>query len=345
MKNKKLGFAVIGVGYFGKNYLRILKNLEQVELVGIASKTKESLEAAKEFVSPNTVLDTDAMALIKNPKVECVIIATPPATHFELAKTAVEHGKHVLLEKPMVMNIEEGKKLREIVKKGKSVFMVGHQYVYNDYIRYIKEELRKNTIGKLRYVVAEHLYLGQLHHDIGCLLDAGTHQLSVLQYIFEPKKIIDASGSSTVNDKNIDEFTTVNVRFENGAITNNEIVANLVLAWHAPKKARKFAFIGENGMILFDDTADDKIKIYPKQDIGDYRDKNNGNILEKIRNMQPIQPVVPKINAREPLMNELEHFIECVHSHRKPLTGIESSYQITEWLDEIDRKLKKHVLA
>ena len=193
MENKKLNFVVIGAGRFARNHIRILQESKDANLVGITSRTKESLGKIRGSVSKNVVLTTDASKLINNKNVDCVLIVTPPSTHFELAKAAIKAGKHVLLEKPMAANLKEADELRKIVKNQNKVFMVAHQYIYSDYINYLKSNIKE--IGKVSFVYGEHLYPGPMRNDIGCLWDAGTHVLSIIQYLFSPGSIKNISGN------------------------------------------------------------------------------------------------------------------------------------------------------
>src|SRR3989344_4553435 len=116
---ERLNFAVIGAGRFGKHYIKNLQNIEGARLFGVAARTKETLNNVKSSVSSSTILTDNDNYLIKNRKVDCVVIATPPSTHFNLAKMAIEAGKNVLMEKPMVASLKEAKSLKAIVKKHK----------------------------------------------------------------------------------------------------------------------------------------------------------------------------------------------------------------------------------
>jgi len=318
MGNQTYNFAVVGAGRFAKNHIRVLQESKDVNLIGIASRTKESLGKIKDSVSKNAVLTTDASKLINNKNVDCVLIATPPSTHFELAKAAIKAGKHVLLEKPMVSNLKQADELRKIVKGQNKVFMVAHQYIYNDYIRYLKSNI--NQIGRVNFVFAEHLYPGPMRNDIGCLWDAGTHQLSMIQYLFNPGNIKNATGKGLdLTGNKLDDFTSCMAEFENG------LKASITVSWISPDRARKFALFGDKSTAVFDDILETgKLKFH--------------NVISK--NNQPKSISIKKINAENPLKNQLNHFLSCIQNEKEPETGIEKSYQITEWLDKISREIK-----
>ena len=153
---KPLRFGLLGLGYFGRNYARLLQDIKDVRLAAVAAKTRETLEQYRSATPKEAIRTMNASEIIKNPKIDCVVIATPAATHFKLAKEALENGKHVLLEKPMVASLDEAKKLRALAAKSPSTFMVGHQYIYNDYVRYLHDNIVE--LGNVSHVIAEHLY-------------------------------------------------------------------------------------------------------------------------------------------------------------------------------------------
>ncbi len=294
LKMKTLRFGLIGHGYFGKNYLRLLQSIGGIKLTATAAKA-----------NVNSVL--------KNQDIDAVVIATPASTHLNLALEALMNGKHVLLEKPMTTSLKEAKELKKAAAASKAIFMVGHQYVYNDYVRWLQDN--HPILGKITLVVAEHLYPGPIRDDIGCMWDAGTHQLSMMQCLLNPGKIISAAGKSVcMNRKGIDDFTAAAIKFESG------LSANLMISWLMPQKTRKLTVIGSEKTAVFDDVEEkNKLRITDR----------NGKTETR------------KISSKEPLLNEAEHFIECIRTGKKPLTGIESSYEITEWLDKIERSVNQ----
>jgi predicted dehydrogenase len=322
-----LGFAVIGSGRFGKHYIRNLQNIEGASLIGVAAKSNGNLK--KVNVPSSVILTNNCESLIQNKKVDCVVIATPASTHFRLAKKAIEDGKSVLVEKPMVDSLKEAKLLKDIVKKHKTAFMVGHQYLYNDYVRFLHSSIKSGSLGKPELAIAKYLYPEPIRKDIGCFWDAGTHYLSIIQFLFNPGKITNVRGQSISLKSDFDDFTSAIVEFENG------LNASLIVSWLYPEKTRKFAILGTKKTAVFDDFEEkNKLKIFPLS-----KGMKNNSIYETIDANNVISEI-PKISAREPLRNELNHFIDCVNSGKTPLTDINHSYQITEWLDKISRELK-----
>ena len=330
---KTLGFGIIGVGRFGKNYIRNIKNLHGTKLIAIAGKSQNSFNKISSEIPDKVIKAKDASEILENKDVDCVVIATPPSTHFQIAKQAIEAGKHVLLEKPMVKNIHEAKQLKKIVGKSKKVFMVGHQYLYNDHINFLKSQIQNNHIGKMAFVASEYLYPEPMRYDIGCLWDAGTHILSILQYLFDPGRITKVQGKSfQLLDKGFDDFNIVAFEFENG------LKASIVVSWIYPEKTRRVVLLGEKKTAIFDEILEkDKLRFYDRIPL----DKINTSVYNHVKGYVPeIKYHSPSIKAGEPLHNELMHFIDCIRKNKEPLTNMEHSFQITEWLDKISREIK-----
>jgi predicted dehydrogenase len=309
--NQKLRLAVLGLGYFGKHYVRLIGGHFGVELVATADNAKE------------------AQSILGSSGIDGVVIATPAPTHFELASLALKNGKHVLLEKPMVMNLAQAQKLKAQVKKSKKVLLVGHQYWYHDYIRTLKKELDGKVLGQVKYIFAQHFYHGPIRKDIGCFWETATHELSILEYLFGPLKISDIKGSSiSLEDNKRDDAVFVNFTL------NNKIAVSLAVSWFMPEKKRNMVLVGQKGSVVFDDAkVHDKLIFagnpYPKY-------VSAASYLLPKDNLR-----IPKIKATEPLLNELDHFIDCIRNSKKPLTDVEHGVRITKLLDLISSKLKK----
>ncbi len=310
-----LRFGLLGLGRFGQHYARLLQDMPGVELAAVATRSSETLQRSTDL--PAAVLKTtDVGEIMRDISIDCVVIATPPSTHVSLAKAALEAGKHVMLEKPMATNIDEARAVRDHVRKSRQTFMVGHQYVYNEYIQHLHEQIRQEKFGKIKCVIWNHLYSGLMRNDVGCFRDAGTHALSVLHYLFDPWNIVTVQASGVdVYKPGRDDYATATITFEHG------LRANITTSWLVPERVRTLTVIGEKGQALFDDIATQAKLKYFCQSRGPAP--------------QNTPRVIPSVTAHEPLRNELEHFVQCVRTGETPLTGIANSYGIEQWLDVI----------
>lgn len=295
--------GVIGVGRFGRHYVRLLRDMPGAELVAVAARTQESVDALGSL--PDTVWKTTEVAsVIQHPDIDCVIVATPAITHAELCREALIAGKHVLVEKPMVTTLEDAYAIEKIVKETGRTFMVGHQYLYNDSIRELRRRIQNNELGRIRIFRAEHFSPGPIRTDIGCLWEMATHELSILHYLIGPGELMDVRG------RVLRDIATFSATFAGG------LTAVVTVSWLGPEKMRRCSMIGEAATAVFDD-SDNKssLSIYSPEG----------------------ERTVPPILTREPLRNEIEHFLDCVRTGRTPETDVHHGVRITEALDHISR--------
>ncbi|MEK7084198.1 MAG: Gfo/Idh/MocA family oxidoreductase [Patescibacteria group bacterium] len=326
-----LRFGLIGFGHFGKQYVRLLQTMPGASLEAIASHSAGAFEKNQDMLPVSARVYTHASDVLQNSRIDCVIIATPPSTHHELIQAALRAGKHVLVEKPMVQTQKEAEEVRQLAEGGSCIFMVAFQYVYNDYINYLRDQLNVHALGKILYVLSENLYLGPMRSDASCFLDAGSHELSLLEYLFAPGDVSDARGTHLSFSSAPSDFTAATIHFDSG------LAAHLLTCWFAPEKKHTFTVVGDHGMAVYNDRAtSEKLqffdRVYPSE-------KSRGLFSTFFTQQTP--PWSPSINAREPLQNELEHFIACVRTGSRPRTDVEFGYRIMETYEAINTYIQR----
>jgi predicted dehydrogenase len=321
--------AQIGCGYWGPNLLRNFSNVADCNVKYLADKSRER----REFVSsrhPSTQTLEDHTLLMDDPEVSAIVIATPAGSHFELAKQALEAGKHVFVEKPLATCVAEVDKLARIAQNNGLKVMSGHTFLYNDAVRYIKQQVDSGSLGEVRYVYSQRLNLGRIRSDIDALWNFAPHDISIIQYLLDnpvPQQI-DSQGMDFIQN-GIDDVVFLNVRYE-------KVFANIHVSWLDPLKVRKIVVVGSEKMIVYDDVAEDKISIYDKgidrfSTLGDNMDFDtptydtfryrSGDIL------------IPRIEYTEPLRRECQHFLDCIKSGDEPLTGIKHTREVIRILE------------
>lgn len=291
----KLTCGLIGLGRWGKNYLRLLQDTPEVILRASANHVNVS-------------------GVFSDPEIDAVFIVTPPSTHYSLIETGLKAGKHVFVEKPMVLNVSDANKLKTLVAKSNKIFMVGFQYLFNDNINYIKKEIEKSNFGKIISIKSEHV-LSPLNPDVSIFWDAAPHPLSVFQHLFKPEKLLAAEG------KIEHDSAYAKVKFENAPTL--EIVASSF----GPTKIRKLTIVGEKATAVLNETLEKNKLAFSKAGL-----KGSGT-FDLQRYLTPL--------LREPLRTEIKHFIHCVQTGSAPLTDITFGSQITEWLETISKKIDK----
>ncbi len=302
--------ALIGVGKWGKNIVSTLETIPDANLKYLSARDLESLSSYGEKHEKVS----DWHVLLKKKDLDAVLIATPPSPHCMLIESALKAGKHVFVEKPMVLSSDEAKRIQKLVASTGNVFMVGYQYLFNDNIRYIKKEIEKGTLGKILSVKSEHI-VSPSRPDVNIFWDAGPHPLSVFQYLFNPQNLISAEGSIK-HDR-----ASIQLKFSarGGSASGGENASSLeiIAACFGQTKVRKLTVTGEKATAVLDETLErNKLAIL-----------KDGTVC------------YPEIDSRESLRNELEHFIRCIQTGSTPLTDIHFGCRITEWLETISKLL------
>ncbi|MBI5728678.1 MAG: Gfo/Idh/MocA family oxidoreductase [Candidatus Magasanikbacteria bacterium] len=324
-----LRFGLIGFGRFGKHYARLLQTTPGVQLTTVCASTQASFMTPATELAPGIKTTTDAAEIFGDQTLNCVIIATPLATHFDLIMSALKAGKHVLVEKPMVLTVKQAQAVQKVAASQSNIFMVGFQYLYNDYIRYLKSVL--DSFGMIQYFRGEHLYCSPIRSDVGCFQDAGVHDLAILEYFFPGQQFSISGSRHSISHSERDDFTSTTLQYQNG------LTAALTTSWFWPEKVRKITIVGDKGMAVFDDQLQhDKLSLwklpYPSTT------NSKGNRSQIVQFEKEAKFIKPSINAREPLLNELEHFIHCVHTGAKPITDSTFACRVTEACEKILQK-------
>ncbi|MEK7541506.1 MAG: Gfo/Idh/MocA family oxidoreductase [Patescibacteria group bacterium] len=335
--NDTLRFGLVGAGYFGRHYVRLLQDMPGAALRAIADRSRETIEKRAPELPASIARAAEAEDIFSNPEIDCVVIATPAQSHAGLAVRALEAGKHILVEKPMAMNLQEAEAMRRATEKSGKTLMVGHQYLYNDHIRHLKKKFDEGMLGAVQYVFAEHFSFGPVRPGIGCFAEMAVHELAIIDYLFSPGDIADVTGSIVdFFGTGRDDFASASIRFANG------LVAVVAVSWFAPEKVRRMTIAGAQGMAVFDDRREEKLKFflhpYPVRDAISHAHAD-GESASRFMEYAEGEIVMPAIDAREPLRNQLKHFISCVRKGAEPISGITHGLRVTRMMEVISRAI------
>ncbi len=322
--------GLIGCGYWGKNLLRVLKNLEKCELVACCDIDEEKLSEAQRKWKVKRVTP-DYTDIIRDVTIDAIVIATPTNSHYEIAKNSLLHNKHVFVEKPFVREYEQGIELLELQRAVGKVLMVGHTFLYSPAVRKIKEILKNKELGEVFYISSRRVNLGIHRKDVNVVWDLASHDLSILFYWLEcaPYSVL-ATGKDCVIDGKLD-VAFITLRFPGG------IICNIEVSWLAPSKIRNITIVGSDKMLVYDDTeVHEKIKIYNKS-VEVLNHDNFGEFQLAYRTGEVMAPYIPN---DEPLKIELSHFIECIEKGEEPLSNAESGLEVVKYLELIEKSLQ-----
>lgn len=323
--------GVIGYGYWGPNLVRNLCDLNECSVVAVADKTPSRLETIQKK-HPTIRACADHNDILRDPQIDAVMIATPIATHYELARQALRSGKHVFIEKPMVTNADDGMKLIEDASARGLVIMVGHTFVYSGAVQKIKELVATNTLGQLYYYDSVRINLGLIQQDVDVVWDLAVHDLSIMDYIFpERPTAISATGAGHIPGRP-DDIAYLSLYFESG------MIAHVHVNWLAPVKIRRTLIGGAQKMIVYDDLEpSEKVKIYDSGVLLTGGPENRHKILIDYRTGDML---APRLNRTEPLRTELSHFLECIEHRQVPRTDALSGLRIVRILEAANLSMK-----
>lgn len=324
-------FAVVGCGYWGPNIIRNLVGNNQVDQVFVCDLSEEKLKGMRARF-PSIVTTTSYDDILKNEAIDAVMVVTPIATHFELAKAALEAGKHVCVEKPMAATAVQARKLNEIAKERKRVLMVGHTFEFSAPVLKIKSLLNRGEIGNLYYISSTRINLGIHRPDGSVIWDLAPHDFSIIFYwLNELPARVSAMGRGCIK-KELPDVVFVNMEFPSG------VVAHISLSWLSPTKLRQMLVVGDKKMCLYDDAeVREKVKIF---DHGvDFKDPVDfGEFHLSYRTGDIISPKLPVF---EPLGRLIAHFIDCIEHQQNPKTDGLSGLHIVETLEATERSLRE----
>jgi predicted dehydrogenase len=325
--------GVIGTGYWGKNHVRVFSDLN-CELIGIADVDVSKRSLADKY---GISFKKSYRQLLKD--VDAVSIATPAAKLYPIARTCLNQGKHVLVEKPFVFKEKQAEELISLAKKRNLVLMVGHVFLYNPAVRKIKEYLESGNLGEIFYVYSQRLNLGIIRQDVNALWNFAPHDLSILFYFFNlfPKRVIACGG--TFLQKNVEDVVFLVLEYPNG------LLANIHLSWIDPLKVRRMTVVGSQKMLVYDDTdIDAPIKIFNKGVVLPERwtkTKDWNNFGEFKMKLKFGDTVIPYIEPQEPLRLEFQDFLTSIEEGRQPLSSGEEALKVIKVLRAAQKSLRK----
>ncbi len=326
--------GVIGCGYWGPNLIRNMLKVAGCQVVAVADKRPDRLEAVK-CLNPGMKVTTSARELVESDHIDAIVIATPISTHFELAKACVTQGKHVLIEKPMTTTVADARELIHLAQEMGRVLMVDHTFIYSGAVRKLRDIIDSGELGEIYYYDSVRLNLGLFQPDVNVLWDLAPHDFSLLTYLLDKKPIhVSAQGSSPVrwNGWKQESIAYVTVELEGG------VLAHFHLNWLSPVKLRRTLIGGSRRMVIYDHLdSDNQVKIFDKG-VEILEDRERYKALVQYRTGDLL---VPKVDQTEALETACRHFIHCIETGEKPITDGYAGLRVVELLETAERSIKK----
>jgi len=324
-----LRVGLVGYGYWGPNLARNFNANPDCALVRIADMSdKRRALAAATYPGVEVASDDSILAATD---IDVVVVATPVFTHYELAKKALENGKHVWVEKPMTSNSDQAKELTDLAESKGLTLMVDYTFLFTGAVGKMKAIIDAGELGDLYYYDSVRINLGLFQHDVNVIWDLAPHDLSIMDHLLGPSaRAVSAHGSGHF-DTGLEDVAYVTVFYD------DNLIAHFHLNWLSPVKLRRTVVGGAKKMLVWDDQSfEDKIKIYDKgmevtTQEGVYR------VLATPRVGDMHAPVVPNIEA---LKTEVEYFVRCATEGERPFNDGASGERVVSILEATDASLK-----
>lgn len=327
---KKLTIGIIGLGYWGPNWLRNTLLHPNFDLAWIVDSNQLTLEKFKNMygLSQNQVnSNLDKAFEIKIP--DLVLISTPPATHFELGKLALNSGANVIIEKPVGLNTDETQELVKLSTDLKLQLFVDHTYIFTPQAKFIYETLKKGLLGDLQFITSSRLNLGLIQKDVDVIRDLAVHDLALFDY-FIPNKLNSVGAATATHLPSVIPSTaSINLNYD------KNLLAQVGVSWNSPVKVRTMIISGSEKSIFWDDTnQSEKIKVYEASANIDLADPNR-HISYSLGDT-----FIPKLDNAEAIYLQLTHIKEVLNGNEKALNGVEHITRVSTVLKALDSSAK-----
>lgn len=327
-----LRIGVVGCGSWGMNYLRVLQEMPGARVVCASDLARERLDLVRERF-PQVNVSPHAEDLMGDPALDAVVLATPASLHHEQVRRALDAGKHVLVEKPLAMEVAHCEELGERARAAGRVLMVDHTFVYNDGIRRMRDLVRDPDFGRVYYLTARRNNLGPIREDVSALWDLAPHDLSIFDHLLGESPVEAAATAGSFLKPGRWDAAFLTLRYASGALGHVQV------SWVEPYKVREVVAVGDRKRILFDDiNVSESVRVFDRGVGVSDTSRSFGEFKYLIRDGDIHSP---RIHAREPLRNACQDFLDCVATGRSPVSDAAMARRVVAVLSACDASILK----
>jgi len=325
-----LKLGVIGYGYWGPNVVRNFATQPDCHVTTICDgDAKARARALSQHPMARAV--ADAGEVLTSPEIDAVAIVTPVSTHYQLAKQALENGKHIFVEKPFTASSEQAEQLIDLAERKKLAIMVDHTFLFTGAVRKMKELIDQDVLGRLYYYDSTRVNLGLFQHDVNVVWDLAPHDLAIMDYLIglEPERVV-ATGQAHLNG--LEDIAYITLYFP------NRVTAHINVNWLSPVKVRTTLLGGERKMFVWNDAeTTEKIKVYDKGvELGTKEGIYNLLISYRSGDMW-----APRVEQTEALQLEARYFLDCIESGQRPFNDGRAGLRVVRMLEATQKSLKR----
>jgi len=328
-----LRIGIIGIGHWGPNYARILNGqVAGATLTACVDRVPARLNAIRAQY-PQVAMLTDHREMIEQRLVDAVAICTTATTHRPIAEDCLAAGLDVLVEKPIAASSEDAEAIIEKARETKRILMVGHTFLFNPAVQAMKRHLEAGELGRVLYFHFQRTGLGPIRQDVNALWDLAPHDLSMLAYWLgsEPSEVV-ARGQSYLKP-GTDDVVFLTLRYP------NDVLASIHVSWLDPVKVRRATIVGDRRMAVFDDVSlTEKLRLYDK---GASYQPSGGDFGAFVAAVRDGDILIPSLENKEPLREQLAHFVQCVTERKEPIADGAAGLHVVRVLEAAQRELDR----
>jgi predicted dehydrogenase len=331
-KNKPVGIAVIGYGYWSPKLIRNIRENPRFSLKIICEKNT-SLHSRVAEENPGIAVMEHYRDVFSRADIDAVIVATIPSSHFRIAKQALEAGKHTLVEKPLALNSRDAELLINIAEKKQRVLMVDHTYLYTPAIHALRDCIAANELGDINSFDSNRVNLGLFQRDTNVVWDLAPHDISILLHLFaeRPKHVIAVGSKTKEYPRNLQtQVSTAHI-----SLLYSHFVANIDVSWISPRKIRQITVIGSERSALYDQLAPQQLTIYDQGVVS----KKDGEQLFEYKKGET-KSVALSISDKDDIGMMLEDFAKSAQEGVKPVSNSALSLDVVRILEAVSRSMK-----
>lgn len=320
----------VGLGYWGPNLLRNFNGLAQTRVKVCCDLDEAALRrVAGQYPGLHTT--SDYGELLSDPEIDAVVVTAPTPAHYELAKAALLTGRHVFVEKPIALAVGDAEDLVALAEARGRVLMVGHLLMYHPAVARLKQMIDGGELGEIYYLYASRLNLGQVRRSENAMWSLAPHDISVALHLLGEEPEVVAAQGLTYLQSGIPDTVFLTLRFASGR------AAHVHVSWLDPHKVRSITVVGSQKMAVFDDVdSTEKLRIYDKGVQRPAYDSYGDSLSLRFGDIS-----IPRIDMREPLRLECQHFIDCIVNGQTPLSDGRNGVQVLRVLDAGQRSLER----
>jgi len=325
-----LRVGVIGYGYWGPNIVRNLHGQKHLQATMVCDKSAASLARVRKAY-PGIETVSDPMDVVRSPEIDAVAVITPVWTHYELAKLALENGKHVFIEKPFTSNSAQAEELINLAARKNLTIMVDHTFLFTGAVRKIRELTQSGALGDLYYYDSLRVNLGLFQHDVSVIWDLAPHDLAIMDHVIqaEPEAIV-ATGEKHLND--VEDVAFMTIYFP------RNVIAHINVNWLSPVKIRTTLIGGQKKMVVWNDlVADEKIRVYDKG----VQITSGDGIRDLLVSYRTGDMWAPQLEPMEALHTEMNYFADCVLNGKTPFNDGHAGLRIVRMLEAAEESIRK----